>query len=174
MLCETERLILRRFEQQDMEGLFDYLSDSVTLEFEPYSPMNRQETRQELERRILDPEMIAVERKQDGALLGNLYLGRREFNSFELGYVFNRKFWGHGYAKESADALIRHTFSQGAHRIYAMCDPLNPNSWHLLESLHFRREAHYLQDVYFWSDENGNPLWKDTFVYGLLRGERME
>ena len=24
-------------------------------------------------------------------------------------------------------------------------------------------------NVYFWKDENGNPIWKDTFVYSLLK-----
>lgn len=30
------------------------------------------------------------------------------------------------------------------------------------------REAHLRQNVYFWTDERGFPLWKDTYVYALL------
>ena len=59
-------------------------------------------------------------------------------------------------------------FSKGIHRIYAECDPDNAPSWRLLESLGFRKEAHYRKNVYFWKDHNGNPVWKDTFVYALL------
>lgn len=39
----------------------------------------------------------------------------------------------------------------------------------LLESLGFIREAHFKQNVYFWKDANSNPIWKDTFVYSLLK-----
>lgn len=44
----------------------------------------------------------------------------------------------------------------------------NVNSWHLLEKLGFTREAHLCQNVYFNTDANGNPIWKDTFVYAIL------
>lgn len=30
------------------------------------------------------------------------------------------------------------------------------------------REAHLRQNVYFWTDEQGFPQWKDTYVYALL------
>ena len=53
----------------------------------------------------------------------------------ELGYVFNKAYWGKGDAKESCAAVIESAFSKGIHRIYAECDPENPASWHLLESL---------------------------------------
>ena len=38
----------------------------------------------------------------------------------------------------------------------------------LAERLGFSREAHFLQNVYFWKDDLGKPIWKDTFVYSLL------
>jgi len=25
------------------------------------------------------------------------------------------------------------------------------------------------QNMYFWKDEDGNPIWKDTYVYSLLK-----
>ena len=77
--------------------------------------------------------------------------------------------WGQGYAQESCAALICRAFSQGVHRIYAECDPCNTASWKLLERLGFAREAHLRQNVFFWKDENSNPIWKDTYVYGILK-----
>ena len=59
-------------------------------------------------------------------------------------------------------------FAAGVHRIYAECDPENENSWRLLERLGFSREAHLRQNVYFWKDTDGNPIWKDTYVYARL------
>lgn len=165
---ETERLILRRFREQDLEDLYEYLSDEEVVRFEPYRPMSREEVRENLRWRIGAEEMIAVEESATGKLLGNLFLAREEFETMELGYVFNRAFWGRGFAWGSCAALIQKCFQEGVHRIIARFDSLNPASWHLLDSLGFQRKAHLRENVYFWEDENGRPIWKDTFLYSLL------
>ena len=166
---ETERLILRRYRKEDLQDLYEYLSDEEVVKFEPYRPMDMPETAAEMNERIHNDEMIAVELKENHKLIGNVYLGKREFDTLELGYVFNKNYWGKGYAKESCKALIQKAFSEGIHRIYAECDPCNIAFWRLLEALGFFREAHFKENVYFWKDENGNPIWKDTFVYSLLK-----
>ena len=114
--------------------------------------------------------MIAVELKSNGKMIGNVYLGKREFDALEMGYVFNREFWGFGYARESCRALMQKAFSEGIHRIYAECDLENENSWKLLEWLGFVREGHLKKNVWFWEDEDGNPIWKDTYIYGMVNG----
>lgn len=162
-------MILRKYCQEDLQDLYEYLSDGEVLKYEPYLPMNLEETKAELAVRIGSDEMIAVELKADHKLIGNVYLGKREFESLELGYVFNKAYWGRGYAREACHGLIEKAFSEGVHQIYAECDPCNQNSWRLLEWLGFSREAHFCQNVYFWKDALGNPVWKDTFVYSMLK-----
>ena len=76
-----------------------------------------------------------IKKTNSGKLIGNLYLGKRDFGALELGYVLNKHYWHQGYAKESCQAVIGQAFSAGVHRIYAQ----------------------------------GDPIWKDTFVYSLLR-----
>ena len=169
MILETERLILRRCRSEDLQDLYEYLSDAEVVRYEPYLSMNMEQVEAELAERMESEEMVTVELKSTGKLIGNVYLGKREFETLELGYVFNRDYWGQGYAKESCAVLIENAFAEGIHRIYAECDPCNPHSWRLLESLGFTREAHFLQNVYFWKDEQGNPIWKDTYVYTLLK-----
>ncbi len=171
IIAETDRLILRRYRGEDLRDLYEYLSDETVVEYEPYKPMDMLETEKELAERIDSEEMIAVELKSECKLIGNLYLGKREFDSLELGYVFNRRYWSQGYAGESCAALIEKAFAEGVHRIYAECDPCNERSWRLLESLKFTREACFRRNVYFWKDENGEPIWKDTFVYALLKDD---
>lgn len=170
-ILKTGRLILRPFRESDEEDLFAYLSDPKVVKFEPYAPMTREQVRENLAWRMSTEEMIAVELRGTGKLIGNVYLGRREFDSLELGYVFHAGFWGKGYARESCEALTERAFRQGIHRIYAECDPENENSWHLLEKLGFRREGHLRKNVYFRKDAQGKPIWKDTYVYGKVEGE---
>ncbi|HBA49887.1 MAG TPA: GNAT family N-acetyltransferase [Lachnospiraceae bacterium] len=170
IIAETERLILRRYRQEDIEDLFEYLSDQEVVKYEPYQPLTFEEAKENLQWRIGTDEMIAVELKSSHKMIGNVYMGRRDFEAVEIGYVFNRDYWGHGYAVESCEALIERAFSNGVHRIYAECDPDNKSSWKLLETLGFQREAHYRRNVYFWRDEAGNAIWKDTYVYAKLNG----
>lgn len=171
IIAETERLILRSYKEEDVQDLFEYLSDNEVVKYEPYKPMTFDETRENLEWRMGTDEMIAVELKNSRKMIGNVYMGRRDFEALEIGYVFNRNYWGHGYAAESCRALIQQAFANGIHRIYANCDPDNQSSWKLLEALGFRREAHFQKDVYFWKDEAGRPIWKDTYVYAKLNDD---
>ncbi len=162
---DTERLILRRYMKQDLKDLYEYLSNPEVVKYEPYKPMTMEEVESNLEWRISTDEMIAVELKGINKMIGNVYLGKRDFDSLEIGYVFNQEYWGKGYAEESCKALIERAFAGGIHRIFAECDPENSSSWKLLETLGFVREAYFQQNVYFWKDDNNNPIWKDTYVY---------
>ncbi len=58
-----------------------------------------------------------------------------------------------------------------AHRIVAMCNPLNIASWKLLERLNMRREGHLVKNIWFFKDENDSPIWQDTYEYGIIREE---
>lgn len=165
---ETERLILRRYKEEDLQDYFEYVSDPEVVRYEPYKPLTMQDAQKDLNYRITSDEFIAVELKDTHKLIGNVYLGKRDFNTLEIGYVFNKTYWNKGYALESCKALIEDAFNNNVHRIYAECDPVNQNSWKLLERLGFEREAFFKQNVYFWTDENDNPLWKDTYVYSII------
>lgn len=172
IIIETDRLLLRRYCKEDLQDLYEYLSDEEVVKYEPYKPMDIHEVEGNLDWRISTDEMIAVVLKSNSKMIGNVYLGKRDFESLEIGYVFNKKYWSNGYAKESCNALIQKAFSEKIHRIFAECDPCNTGSWKLLEGLGFIREACFKKNVYFWKDENGNPIWKDTFVYSLLNTEQ--
>ncbi len=108
---------MRRFRKEDLQDLYEYLSDAETVQYEPYRPMDMNEVKEQLDRRISTDEMIAVELKSNHKLIVNVYRGKRDFDALELGYVFNKRYWGQGYAFESCQALIRKAFSEGVHRM---------------------------------------------------------
>ena len=76
-ITETDRLILRRYREEDLQDLYEYLSDESVVRFEPYKPMDLNEAKEKLGRRILSDEMVAVELRSDRKLIGNVYLGKR-------------------------------------------------------------------------------------------------
>lgn len=167
---ETERLLLRKLCLEDLPDFFELMSSPAVVLFEPYGVMNPEEARRELERRIGNGEFTAVILRDTGRLIGNVCLGRRDFDALELGFLLHEQYWGRGLAQEACRALIKRAFVNGIHRIYAECDPENAASWHLLERLGFTREGHLKQNAYFRRDDLGRPVWKDTYLYSLLDG----
>jgi RimJ/RimL family protein N-acetyltransferase len=169
---ETERLMIRRFRPEDGADLYDYLSREVVVRFEPYGVFSLEQAEREAEKRADDEAFWAVCLKESGKLIGNVYFFKLDFDTWELGYAFNPDFWGKRYAYEAAKALLDDAIcNQNAHRIVAMCNPLNERSWQLLERLGMRREGHLRRNIWFKKDEKGCPLWQDTFEYGVLKEE---
>ncbi|MGC4152399.1 MAG: GNAT family protein [Propionicimonas sp.] len=77
-----------------------------------------------------------------------------------------------GCAREGCSAVIDHAVGDPkAHRLVAPCNPLNSASRRLLERLGFRREGHLRQNVFFRRDQEGRPIWQDTYEYVLLAHE---
>ena len=174
MELSTERLIIRRFLENDGEDLYEYFSNPKVLKFEPFKPFTKDEAYEEAKRRAEDKKFLAVCLKS-GKLIGNLYFCKGDLETCEVGYVFNEKYWGNGYASESLLALIKYAFlSLNVRRIIAQCDPKNIPSWKLLERVGMRREGTLLQNIFFFTDENDNPIWKDTYEYGILKSEYMK
>jgi RimJ/RimL family protein N-acetyltransferase len=167
----TERLILRLFREADYDDLYEFLSQLRDDEFEGYPDITYENGREQLKARLGSDEFYAVELKESAKVIGNIYRGNRDYSAKEVGYIINRDYQRNGYAREALQAVVGHAFRLGAHRVYAECDPRNEASWRLLESVGFRREAHFRQNIYFWNDADGNPIWKDTYVYAMTEGD---
>ena len=164
----TERLDFREFRESDYDDLFEYLSQLENDEFEGYPGITNENGREHLQYRVGSEEFYAIELKESGKVIGNIYYGNRDFAAKEVGYIINKKYQKKGYASEALSAVIERAFEAGVHRIFAECDPRNICSWKLLEKVGLEREAHFKQNIFFERDENGNPKWKDTFVYAMV------
>jgi len=169
----TERLILRRFTHDDIPDVIAFVShpsvSRATPEIEgteagvgkyidlqnSYEPFEQGE--------CFD---LAVERGEDGKVIGLLSLVCREHRQAEIGYALGVRHRGQGYATEAARALMAYGFvSLGLHRIYATTSSANTGSWGVMERLGMRRESH-LREAELRDGE-----WVDTFVYGMLARE---
>ena len=174
MLTETirtERLLLRPFRESDYDDLFEFLSQLADDEFEGYPGITYENGREHLKYRLGSEEFYAMELSESGKVIGNIYCGKRDSAAREVGYIVNNRYQKKGYAAEALSAVIAQAFREGAHRVYAECDPRNVPSWKLLEKADLRREAQFRQNLWFHRDENGSPIWKDTLVYAILEDE---
>lgn len=169
---ETQRLYIRRFNENDWRDLHEYLSDERVVKYEPYQAMSESECKVVAKKYAESEDFWAAVLKENNKLIGNVYLALKDHNNYEVGYVFNFAYQGKGYGSEAVKALANYAFCEKkAHRIFAECNPENTRSWALLERIGFKREGRLRKNIYFSCDEDGKPIWQDTFIYGALEEE---
>lgn len=176
MIClETERLIVRNFKPEDWRDLQEYISNEEVMKFESPWDCSEESLKQTAEDFSKGDTFWAVELKALGKMIGHIYFGKTGPDSFQtrmIGYIFNNRFHGNGYATEGCRALLDHAFnSLGIHRVIGLCSPENEPSWKLMERLNMRKEGHSLKAVTFRTTEEGEPVWWDEYRYAILAEE---
>lgn len=144
---ETERLLLRDHELQDLESFREIESDPVYRRPQPVH------SRAELERSFheawLPPKamgLLATVFKPDGHYIGRcgLYPFRTEHdvlvpNEASIAFYFARPYWGRGLATEAGRALVAHGFGElGLVRLHAGVNAENGASLRVVAKLGFR------------------------------------
>lgn len=87
------------------------------------------------------------------------------YQSCEMGYKFDVRYWGRGYARESISKSIQVMFEEmKLHRIEAYVLPGNMLSQRLLKGMGFQLEGIKKQNVKL------HGVWKDHELYALLAG----
>lgn len=172
---ETERLVIRNFVPGDSEDLHEYLSQKEVLRYEPGSVSNLEECKNMANERSQSNIFLAVCLKDSDKMIGHIYFNQKnpvEFLTWEIGYIFNPKYYGNGYATEACQKILQYGFEDlGAHRIIGMCNPENTASWKLMERLMMRREGHHPKIAFFRRTTDGKPIWHDAYQYAILAEE---
>ena len=119
MILETERLILRPWQESDAEDLYTYAKDPAVGPSAGWPPHTSVENSREIIKTVLSrPETYAVCLK-DGKLIGSVGLhlnGSTDMtdrdDECELGYWIGKPFWGQGLIPEAARELLRYAFEK--------------------------------------------------------------
>lgn len=120
-MLETSRLILRQWQEKDLQPFAELNADPEVMKYFPKA-LNRQESDNVVARFMA---MIianqgwgfwAVEMKTTGEFVGSVGLAhqpdRFDFSPCtEIGWRINKKFWGKGIAKEAAEASLAYAFN---------------------------------------------------------------
>jgi ribosomal-protein-alanine N-acetyltransferase len=133
----TERLVLRRPDIDDLDAMFDLMSDPVAMRFWSTLPhANRAVTAawlgQMVERTAVGGEDFVIE--LDGEAIGFVGAGRLP----EFGFMVHQAFWGRGIASEAARAFVDYAFGHlRVPSLTADVDPRNAASLKVLAKLGF-------------------------------------
>jgi RimJ/RimL family protein N-acetyltransferase len=171
---QSDRLRLRPFTDADGDALFALHSNARVLRYwdsPPWTDRTRADRFLATCRQMADEgtgARLALDRTSDDAFIGWIGLSRwnPDFRSAALGYCLDESAWGHGYATEAAQAVLRWAFDTlDLNRVQAEADTRNVASARVLEKVGFVREGTLREDCIVNGDVS------DSWVFGLLRRE---
>jgi [ribosomal protein S5]-alanine N-acetyltransferase len=136
MITETERLALREMTREDFTSLCEILMDGGVM-YAYEGAFSEEEARAWLEKQLGNYAQYgfglwAVVLKETGEMIGQCgltmqYWGAREV--LEIGYLFKKKHWHHGYASEAAAVCRKYAFEKlGAEEVFSIIRDTNTAS----------------------------------------------
>ncbi len=179
VFLETERLVLRRFTEADVDNLVELDGDPEVMRF---LTGGKSTPRDEIENDFLPAFLDYYERfegygfwaaieKSTGEFLGWFHFRPHEGDppdEPELGYRLRRSAWGKGYGTEGSRALIRKGFTElGARRVVASTMAVNTASRRVMEKAGLTLVRTFHQD---WPDPIEGDEHGDV-EYALLRSD---
>lgn len=173
-VLETERLVLRNLNNDDLQQVFDIRSNADTMQYIPRPLAKTLDDAQGVIDMITGfterNERInwAVTEKDNNKLIGIFGYVNFKPESYrgEIGYVLHHDYRGKGIATEALNATLKYGFDTlKLHSVEAIIRPDNDASISLVEKAGFVREALF-KDYVFHDDR----FW-DEAVYSLIRSD---
>jgi len=110
--------------------------------------------------------MIVV--ADSGQLIGDcgIHFPSNAAQQVELGITLDPRYQNRGFACEAIEGVLRYVFgSLNLHRVSATTDADNKAAQNLFQRLGFRREAHFVEHLWF------KGAWGSEYVFAMLQRE---
>jgi ribosomal-protein-alanine N-acetyltransferase len=168
----TERLLLRRFSEDDAEEVFAIAKDpdvGPRAGWHPHADV--EETLSVLREIIMPSDAFAVTLKDSGKIIGNISIEndryRPDANSGELGYWLGKEYWGNGYMTEAARAVIDYAFGEKGLSMLGICtSPVNARSQGVIKKCGFVYEGTIRRTF-----KTFDGTLRDSRVYSMTKEE---
>ena len=147
-VIETERLILRKFTENDLKAFYQIYSDEEVNTFLPWFPLKTMEEARrfyenscETKYREENAYNYAVCLKKDNIPIG--YINVSMDDSFDFGYGLRKEFWHQGIITEAGKAVVEQLRKDGIPYITATHDINNPRSGGVMKQLGMKYQYSY-------------------------------
>ncbi|MFA6778347.1 MAG: GNAT family N-acetyltransferase [Paludibacteraceae bacterium] len=168
-IIETNRMILRPFQAEDIDDLYNYAKNPKVGPAAGWKPHHsKEESRIIMNEIFLEKDNIwAMTHKTDGRVFGSIGLmpdpKRQNDEAQMIGYSIAEEEWGNGLTTEAAQAVVKYGF-EVLHLglISAYCYPDNKRSARVMEKCGFLYEGTLLQ-----SEKCFDGIIRDNKCYAL-------
>ena len=169
---ETQRLVLRQINPDDLQDLFAYASDPEVTRHLRWGPHRTQaETEAYLDQVLQEYQTgldgpWGMEYKDTGKLIGSIHLMdvTAQHRKAEIGFVLSRAYWNRGLATEALRRVLAYSFETvGLNRLEGLCLVENHAARRVLEKAGMVREGLLRQYLF----QKG--AFRDFELYAILR-----
>lgn len=170
---KTERLVIRNLKSSDVEDFHFYRSNSEVTKYQSFDVMTFEQAENFIEsqkdRMFGKPGewvQYAIENIDTKKLIGDCAIKLDEHDNRIAGIVITLSHTEQkkGFAKETMNAILKFLFSlEDFHRVVEIVDAENESSIKLLENCGFKREGHFIENIFF------KGKWGSEFQYAMLR-----
>ena len=159
---ETERLILRKFTEDDLEALYYIHSDEEVNRFLPWFPLRSME-----DARVFYEEQLVSRYREDRAYNYADCLKENDYpvgyvnvsmdDSYDFGYGLRREFWHRGIITEAGKAVIEQFRIDEIPYITATHDVNNPRGGRVMKRLGMKYRYSYQEQ---WQPKNIQVIFR--------------
>lgn len=158
IITTTPRLLIRKLEMSDLEGLKAILGDKVVMEFSSIGALDEEGIRQWLKKTLsqyISPgfSVWGMVLKETEQLIGFAGIKPVELDGrMEIEIIFRlaRNYWGQGYAIEAVRGVLHYAFNQLAvNNVIAVVEPNNVRSLRVIERLKMTYEKDSIYHGFF-------------------------
>ena len=159
---ETERLILRKFTEDDLEALYYIHSDEEVNRFLPWFPLRNME-----DARVFYEEQLVSRYREERAYNYAVCMKENDYpvgyvnvsmdDSYDFGYGLRREFWHRGIITEAGKAVIEQLRIDEIPYITATHDVNNPRSGRVKKRLGMKYRYSYQEQ---WQPKNIQVIFR--------------
>jgi RimJ/RimL family protein N-acetyltransferase len=175
VLIKTDRLVIRHLDDADLENFYTYRRNPEVTKYQGFDVYTREQASNFIQKQKNNTfgvsgqwTQFAIARLSDNVLVGDcaIRLFGKDDSIAEIGITISHLEQKQGLAKEAMLGILSFLFKEkGVRRIQEIVDTKNEASIRLLESSGFKREGHFVENIFF------KGAWGSEYQYALLKRE---
>ena len=146
---ETERLILRRYLESDIDMEYEIITDKRLSKYIHFPNLTKAEELECIKDWIKNANTSKYEKWVITLKNGNIPIGNISVNGIDknnnycnVGYVVLYKYWGNGYACEALKSVADYLLESGYYLVECSCNELNIQSRRVMEKAGFKKDGY--------------------------------
>lgn len=172
-VLKTKNYKIRAFERNDLVSFATYRSDENVAKYQSWTDYSYEDAVTLFENMDYSQfgtvgqwYQLAIVSPDNEELVGDLALHFKDEEQVEIGFTVSPKHQRKSVGYEAVSTLLSYLFNDlSKHRVVATTDTKNVASYKLLEKVGFRREAHFVENIFF------KGSWGDEYQYAILHSE---